>query len=222
MQLGLRTMITGNEQSFLTNLSRGLLFLSIFLLVSARVCAGTATVQLKGTLDEVIKILVDPTLSAPEKVNERNEMLRKIVEERIDRTEIARRALGDYWKETSEKEKEEFVEAFNSLLQHTYLDRIDTYLKKANGFSSENIAYINEKEKEGRAVIETKVKIDAQTEFPVNYLLQARDGNWLISDIAIEGVSIVRNYRVQFKEILARSSFTDLLTQLKAKESQFK
>ena len=70
------------------------------------------------------------------------------------------------------------------------------------------------------AVVETRVKIDKDTEIPVHYQLKDKEGNWLVCDIAIEGVSIVKNYRAQFNEILANSSFEDLIARLKSKEQQ--
>jgi len=181
---------------------------------------GLGTEQLKGTLDRVIAILNDPALKGADKRIERDEMLRKLMKARLDEVEISRRALGAHWQERTKEEKQEFVQVFSSLLERTYLGKIDAYLEKANGFSSENIHYLNEREGNGFLVVETEVTIDAQTEFPVNYLLKNKEGNWLVSDIAIEGVSIVKNYRAQFYEILARSSFEDLLAQLKAKERQ--
>jgi phospholipid transport system substrate-binding protein len=59
-------------------------------------------------------------------------------------------------------------------------------------------------------VIETKVVTNKDSEFPIHYLFKNKQGNWLAVDIAIEGVSLVKNYRAQFKEILASSSIAKL------------
>jgi phospholipid transport system substrate-binding protein len=64
-------------------------------------------------------------------------------------------------------------------------------------------------------VIETKVVTNKDSEFPIHYLFKNKQGNWLAVDIAIEGVSLVKNYRAQFKEILASSS---LIAKLKSKQ----
>ncbi|MGO9017623.1 MAG: ABC transporter substrate-binding protein [Syntrophobacteraceae bacterium] len=45
-------------------------------------------------------------------------------------------------------------------------------------------------------------------------------GNWRVYDVMIEGVGLVTNYRGQFDEILSRSSFDDLLRQLREKVAQ--
>lgn len=182
--------------------------------------AGVPTDQLKETLDQVIKVLTDTTLQAPEQKTERDKMLRSLVKGRLDELELARRALGPRWEERSNGEKEQFTAAFTDLLESTYLDKIDTYLKQSKEFSSDNIRYLGEKVGTRFAVVQTKVRINGNTEFPVYYQLKNQNGSWLVCDIAIEGISIVKNYRVQFDEILARSSFTDLLAQLEAKKQQ--
>ena len=49
------------------------------------------------------------------------------------------------------------------------------------------------------------------------YRLKNHYGDWRVVDMAIEGVVITRNYRAQFNEILARSSFDDLIKKLEDK-----
>jgi phospholipid transport system substrate-binding protein len=58
------------------------------------------------------------------------------------------------------------------------------------------------------------------TEIPVVYKLRARDQKWWVYDIVIEGVSLVNNYRTQFSDILAKSSFEGLVKKLKEKTAE--
>jgi phospholipid transport system substrate-binding protein len=44
-----------------------------------------------------------------------------------------------------------------------------------------------------------------------------KDGGWKVYDVVIEGVSLVRNYRGQFKEILTNKSPQALIEMLKKK-----
>jgi phospholipid transport system substrate-binding protein len=211
---------TTNRMLMLGLKAAALTITGTIILLGSPTWAGVPTDQIKETLDQVIKVLTDSTLQAPEKKAERDETLRSLVKGRLDRQELARRALGPRWEERSDGEKEQFTTAFADLLETTYLDKIDTYLKQSKDFSSDNIVYLGEKVGTQFAVVQTKVKVNGNTEFPVYYQLRKQDGSWLVCDIAIEGISIVKNYRVQFDEILTRSSFTDLLAQLEAKKQQ--
>ena len=42
--------------------------------------------------------------------------------------------------------------------------------------------------------------------------------DWLATDIAIEGISLLRNYRAQFNEIIANAGYDELLKRLKDKQ----
>jgi phospholipid transport system substrate-binding protein len=199
-----------------------LLILLLLVLLSSTVRAGTGPVtgQLKATLDQIIKVLNDPSLKTPDKEDERRNILLKLIKKRIDEEAFAIKALGAHWEKRTEKEKQEFVEIFSDLLERTYLKKIDDYLAKAESFSEKNILYVNETVRGDFVIIETKVLINKDSQIPVYYLFKNKKGNWLAIDIAIEGVSLVKNYRAQFNEILAQSSFDELIFRLKSKQQQ--
>ena len=200
--------------------AHAVVLLVLMVLLSSAAWAGPATDCLKGTLDQIIDVLNDPSLKAPDKKNERKDILLKLIKERFDEGAFARRALGVHWKKRTNEEKQEFVEIFSDLLERTYLKKIDDYLAKAGNFSEKNILYLNETVKGRYVVVETKVITNKNTKIPILYLFKNKQGNWLAVDIAIEGVSLVKNYRAQFKEILARSSFKELIAKLKSKQQK--
>jgi phospholipid transport system substrate-binding protein len=176
------------------------------------------TDYLRETLDQIIEALNDPSLRTPGKEKERKNILLKLVKERFDEEEFAKRALGAHWQERTNEEKQEFVGVFSDLLARTYIKKIDDYLAKAGTFSGRNIRYVNETVKGGYVVVSTKILTSENTEIPILYLFKNRQGNWLVCDVAIEGVSIAQNYRAQFKDILEKSSFKELIAKLKSKQ----
>jgi len=181
---------------------------------------GPVTDSLKGTLNKIVDVLNDPSLKAPDKKNERKDILLKLIKERFDEEAFARRALGVHWKKRTKEEKQEFVEIFSDLLERTYLKKIDDYLAKAGTFSGKNMVYLNETVKGRYVIVKTEVIVNKETQIPVLYLLKNKQGSWLVCDVAIEGVSIAKNYRAQFKEILANSSFAELIDKLKSKQQK--
>ena len=44
-----------------------------------------------------------------------------------------------------------------------------------------------------------------------------KDDKWMVYDIVVEGVSLVRNYMEQFKEILRRDGYASLVKQVEGK-----
>jgi phospholipid transport system substrate-binding protein len=199
-----------------------LIMLALIVVLSSIAWAGPGKVTdcLKGTLNQMINILNNPSLKTPDKKNERNDILLKLIKERFDEQEFARRALGGHWRGRTNEEKKEFVDAFSGLLEQTYLDKIDTYLAKSGNFSEKNILYLDETVKGKYVIVSTKILTGENAEIPVLYLSKNKQGSWLVCDVAIEGVSIAKNYRAQFKEILANSSFAELITKLKSKQQK--
>jgi len=192
------------------------LFVLIFF-ISSPTWAVTATDQLKTTLDKIIKVLNDPSLKTDDKTAERRSVLVCLARERFDEEELSKRVLGNYWNERTEAEKKEFIETFSKLLERTYFEKLDTYLAKSVNFSGENIHYMKEKVKGRYAVVATEISVAQDSLLPVHYRFINKKDNWFVCDIAIEGVSLVKNYRAQFSEILANSSFEELIKRLKNK-----
>ena len=84
----------------------------------------------------------------------------------------------------------------------------------------DKVGYLGEKIIDGYASVKAQVSTKDQTVHPVEYRLQKSGKDWRIYDVLLEGVSLVKNYRDQFDEILAKSSYTKLVADLRAKTRQ--
>jgi len=175
--------------------------------------AGEPTEKVKETADRIISIVSDPSLKDPAKAAQRREQIRKAVDELCDWDEMSRRSLGKHWAQRSEQEKKEFVHLFGQLLERTYIDKVE-------GYSGEKVNYVGERIDGDYAEVGVKIVTNKNTEIPVVYKLRTRDQKWWVYDIVIEGVSLVNNYRTQFSDILAKSSFEGLVTKLKEKGAE--
>ena len=172
--------------------------------------AAGPTDLVKETIDGVIKILRDPSLKGPAKTEARRLKLRERIQERFSFEEMAMRSLGKHWKGRSEGEKKEFVEVFGTLIENSYVSKIE-------GYTDEEVIYDGEIVKDDASEVKTKIVTKSGTEIPINYRLKNNNGDWQVYDVIIEGVSLIRNYRSQFNEALNTSSFTELVKQLKEK-----
>jgi phospholipid transport system substrate-binding protein len=177
--------------------------------------AGAPTDAMKGTIDEVLRILADKELKKPAKASERRQSLEKVVGERFDYQEMSRRSMGAPWGNLSEQEKQDFVSLFQTLLVNTYADKIESY-------SGEGVQYVNERtEKDEYAEVRTKV-MTGKTEIPLDYRLLKKGSAWRVYDVVVDGVSLVNNYRGQFSKILRSGSYADLIDQLRKKSDKIK
>lgn len=170
--------------------------------------------QVRSTADRIIGILGDPNLAGDAKRLERRRLIREELEQQFDWNSICRSCLGRHWPKLTREQQKEFMDVFKQFLERTYLDRIEPYYSEL-----ERIEYQGEKIVENDyASVKTVVVTKQKIEHPVEYRLQKTSaGSWQVYDAVIEGVSLVKNYRTQFDEILTRSSFTDLMNDLRAK-----
>jgi phospholipid transport system substrate-binding protein len=176
--------------------------------------AGGATEAMKSTVDEVLKIIQDKELKQPGRAEERRQRLEQVVGNRFDYQEMSRRALGAPWNTLSDKDKQEFVALFKTLLINSYSDKVETY-------TGEGVQYLNERTEKDYAEVRTKV-ITGKTEIPLDYRLLNKGVEWRVYDVVVDGVSLVSNYRGQFSKILRSSTYADLVDQLRKKSDKIK
>lgn len=173
---------------------------------------GAATEAVRTTINEVIRILKDAELKKTGRAEERRRLLEKVIGDRFNYEEMSRRALGAQWNKLSDKERQEFVDLFKRLLSSSYADKIE-------GYSGEQVHYLNERLEADYAEVRTKVASD-KTEIPLDYRLLNKSGDWRVYDVVVDGVSLVNNYRSQFTKIIRESSYADLLEKLREKSQK--
>jgi phospholipid transport system substrate-binding protein len=167
---------------------------------------------IRATVDQAIAVLQDPVLQGANHRQARIDKVRAIVLPRFDTEELARRSLGIHWRDRSPEERQEFIRLFTALIEHSYRSTLDRYTSEVKFF----IDY--ERIENDFAEVNTRVFDPGQDRtFAIDYRLRRTSETWLIYDVVIENVSLVRNYRNQFNRALRRSSFADLLRNLNNK-----
>jgi len=185
----------------------GLLYAVAGLILLNRATAADEAISaeefLKSNLDAVFTVLQKKDLSQEAK----NKEIVGIVTPMFDFQLMAKLSLGrKYWPDLSKEKRERFTELFVDRLRQSYLNKLTAY-------TDETVVY------------EPPVKIDEKIHIPTNlvskgnkismlYKFYQSSGQWKIYDIEIQGVSIIRSYQSQFKEILQNSTFEELLLKM--------
>ena len=162
--------------------------------------AGGPEEVIRSTVDRVIEVMKDPQYANDR--DKQGEKLWEIVSPVFDFEEMSQRSLAVHWNKRTPEEKTEFVDLFGRLLYQSYVNKIDQY-------NDEKVVITGQKVAGARAVISSKV-VNASTEIPIDYKLHNENGEWRIYDVAIEGVSLVNNYRNQFNKIIVSSGYKEL------------
>ena len=172
--------------------------------------AGAPTEQVRSTVDQVLVILQDPSLKPESKQKERREQLRRVIFARFDFAEMARRSLGAEWRRRTAAEQQEFIKIFTDLLQDTYIGTIESY----NG---DKVGYNRELQDQENAEVQTTLTTKGDTSYSINYRLRLAGNDWKVYDVVIENISIVNNYRSQFHRLITKSSYEELVRNMKEK-----
>lgn len=179
------------------------------ILSRANVGAMSASEALKSTLHEVMSILQDEEFQLPGYKMQRRNAILCVLEYRFDFEEMSKRSLSREWKKRSTQEKEHFITIFGQLIQNTYIRKIESY-------SDEEILFFGEKQKGNKTLVPTAIKKN-NVEIKIAYKLIKKEGRWRVYDVIVEGVSLVSNFRSQFKDFLAKDSYTSLINRLEGR-----
>ncbi len=193
-------------------MKKQLIFLMLisFLVLPFSAYAGLPLDTLKGNVKKVLDVLRDPSLKGEAAKKTKKAKIRSISNRMFDFSELSKRTLGLNWKKFSKEQQMEFIELYQSLLEGVYADRIMAYADEEIIFNRENP--LSEKTVEVQTTVVTK-----KADIPIHYRMIQKEGDWRVYDVVIEGVSLITNYRTQFREILSHKTPESLLDTLRKK-----
>ena len=174
---------------------------------STAAIASDITDNLRATIDKAISIVTDESLRDKKQI--RRQKLRVVIEKQFNYKQMVMRSLAKNWKARSPEERKEFIRLFKKLLENSYASKLESY-------SDETINYVDEIIKGKYALVKTEI-VRKDATIAVEYKLINENGQWLVYDFVIEGVSIVHNYKSQFTKIIHKESYEALVQKLSNK-----
>ncbi len=195
-----------------------LLALVLTLSFSAQALAASPSRQvLEVTVNKVLGLLADPAFANPATREGQRAKIETEVRKVFDFTEFSARTAGQRWRSLTPDQQKRFSEAFADLLLSTYLGQLKNY----NG---EQVRYTGERANSGGSRVEqlTEISMKDGKSIPVAYRMMAKNGTWVVYDILVEGVSLVKNYRTQFQDIMTTASPDDLIRRISDKAQELR
>jgi phospholipid transport system substrate-binding protein len=187
------------------------LALSLIMGGSAALAAGPAD-EIKGLINEVLAILDNPALQAPEQRARKVDLVEQAASRYFNYREMAKRCLGETWDTLSQGQQNEFVKNFSGLLKASFACRLDE-------FTRAKVTYQPEILQSDQAEVPIII-LRPNDKIPVSFRMLKEPKGWMIYDLLIEGVSLADNYKAQFARVIQGGSFQDLLKVLQAKMAE--
>lgn len=162
---------------------------------------------MKGKIDKVLVVL-----KKKESNTQKGQQIISMMDPVFDYNLMSKLTLGsNTWSSITPNQQKEFMKIFVAKLKQSYVDKLDLY-------HNQNVLYKGVKPyQNGRLQLQTELSGKGET-YKINYNFYNSNGNWLIYDVVLDGVSIVQTYRQQFAGILRDKTFDQLLVQLKTKK----
>jgi phospholipid transport system substrate-binding protein len=129
---------------------------------------------------------------------------------------LAKATLKDTWEQRTPAERTEFTAVLKDLVRNSYRRNI----KKTLGYE---VDYKGEQDGDAGKVVRTVAhnKSNPREEpVSIDYVVHQVEGKWQIYDIVTEGSSLIRNYRNQFRKVIEKKGFNELLKRMKSKRDK--
>jgi phospholipid transport system substrate-binding protein len=182
---------------------------SLALALAAFALVAAASAQ--GPLQAVSSILAQTSaiIESDAARNTKIASLQDVARQLLDTRTRGRRALGRELAEQPPELQEEFLLLFDELLVRAWLQRLLLFREPA-------FDYVGEELQGKRAFVRTRIVTSGDT-YAIDYEMLRSEQRWLATDIQVEGISLLRNYRAQFRRLLRDQTFEEVLGRLRRK-----
>ncbi|ACU89120.1 MlaC/ttg2D family ABC transporter substrate-binding protein [Desulfomicrobium baculatum] len=192
---------------------RVLFLLFILLLPATALSQDNPTSYIRANIDKVLSILASPEYESETNKTEQLRQIEAVVDNFFDSEELSKRSLGQYWRIFTPEQQQEFQPLFLKLIKQVYLKKSITYNGEVVNYNQEII------KSDTLAEVHTTVT-SPSLNIPIIYYMIRKDVSWKVYDVSVENVSLIKNYRSQFRSILQNNSPDKLIATLREKTNE--
>lgn len=199
-----RAVAAEAQQSLLRLLIVSFAAIAIAVLAMGPAHAGVERDLIAGLAGEAEPVLNDRSIPPAE----RTKKLRTILSSVFDSKQMAQSMLGRYWRRADAGQRTELVS-----LMETYL--IDVYAGRVDSIDGEVKFNVGEGKAVGqRTIIDSQVLRPGSPPVSVDWQVETVGGKAVVTDIVVEGVSLVVSQRADFASIIRSQGGLDGLIKL--------
>ncbi len=200
------------KRFFLSRLGAAVLAAQVLMLPAySAVAAGDAGSFVIGLKEDAVAQLTD----AADDEALKEQRFRALLNDNFEVEDIGKFVIGRYWRKTSDPDRQAFLEVFEDILVQRFLPLFDDYANQR--FSIESVRE-DTKRPEFSTVI-SSVSQPQGANAQVLWRVRQKAGNFVISDVKAEGISLRITYQSEYSSFLKNNSGdVNKLTQLLARK----
>ena len=198
--------------------SRVLMVVAASMLAGTVALAASSGVPAQNLVRQVTSSIIEEMTSGRESLQDDPQAVYGLVDRLVlpyfDFERMSRRALGKRWRKATSEQQTRFVSAFRILL-------VRTYAMVLNEYNGQTLTYLDAvpREKDDEVVVPVQIELTGNQVVRVAYAMHEGAAGWKVFDVAVDGVSLVTNYRSSFRAEIARRGIDGLIARLEAKNS---
>jgi phospholipid transport system substrate-binding protein len=128
--------------------------------------------------------------------SERVARFRELLREDFDVPGIGRFVLGRYWNTATPEQRAEFVKLFEDYVAIAYATRLAEY-------TGENFKVTGSRPEADGAIVSSQIiRPSGAAPVKVDWRLTGRNGNYKISDVSVDGISMAVTQRSEFASVI--------------------
>lgn len=198
------------------NLQRHLLLLFVWLLLAvAPVHADEAALATVRQASDGILAKLTPLAAEPKDPYFVRNLIETILLPHIEQQTIAERVLANNWQQATEEQRARFIKEFRNYMLNFYTAIFRTY-------SGEKVSYQLEKSSSTStsATIVSHISQEVGQPIEARYRLERFGDEWKVTDVIVDGVSMVQSNRQQYRYLISRDGLDKVIAILSMRNSQ--
>ena len=181
------------------------------LLLSANVSADSRTPEqiIEQTSSEVLALVNQQADRIRNEAGYVNTVIDELILPIIDLQSMGKLILGKHWKSATSGQQQRFIDEFKSMLVRTYAKSIADY-----GHAKVTIMQGVKQKSKKFHMVHTELDLGSGAPLKVTYVFRQKDAAWRVFDLAVDGLSLVKNFRSSFGQEISETSLKALIERI--------
>ncbi|MEJ2760907.1 MAG: ABC transporter substrate-binding protein [Gammaproteobacteria bacterium] len=184
------------------------------LLPPAQAAPQDPTEVVRTTSNQVINRLTSEKKQLQADPGRLYNLVENLVAPHFDFVSMSRWVLGrNTWDSATEKQRQEFIEQFKTLL-------IRTYAKALLQYSDEPIKYYPAQANPGAKMVMVKTEVEQSGgagSIPIQYRMHLENGQWKVVDVVVDSTSLIITFRGEYNSLVNRIGLDALIKRIAEK-----
>jgi len=166
---------------------------------------------IQDTSKEILRVLNEDKDRLREDPSIVNQLIDDTVIPVIDLNAMGKLILGKYWKKASEEQRNGFIVEFKDMLIRTYGKSLAEF-----GGAEVKVLPVRGEQKGKYRTVQTELSTSSsKAPLQVAYIFRSNKQNeWKVFDLAVDGLSLVKNFRTSFGQEIKETSLDQLIDRL--------